>query len=58
MDPATNRFGDRGEQQIGSDGSLGRNTEQDYEERRHQRAAADAGKADKHADEKADEWVE
>ena len=51
--PAARRFGDRGVEQIGADRDLRRDAETGDQQRRHQRAAADPGQADEHADGKA-----
>ena len=51
--PAAGRLGDRGVEQIGADRDLRRHAEARDQQGRHQRAAADAGQADQHADAEA-----
>ena len=58
MHPAAEALGDRREQQVGADRRLRRDPEQQHQQRRHQRATADAGEADQDADQKAGEGVE
>ena len=52
MNEGPDRLGRRRVKQIGADGGRGMNAEQQDEERRHQRAAADSGHADQEADRK------
>ena len=50
VDVGAARLGDGGLQQIRADGGRGVNAEEQHEQRRHQRPAADAGEADDDAD--------
>ncbi len=49
MHPGRRQLGDRGKPQIGADGRRRGDTKDQEEDRRHQRAAADAGQADRQA---------
>src|SRR6266446_10739553 len=58
MLPGAARLGQRGEKQVRSHCSHRRNPEYEYEQRRHQRTAADAGEADDRADRKTRKRIE
>ena len=55
---AAHHLGDRGKPQVGADGRSRADAEQQHQDRRHQRAAADAGDADHHPHAKAGQCVE
>ena len=56
--PAAEPFGDRCEKEIGAYRRLRSDAEEEHQQRRHQRAAADARESDEHADQKAGEGVQ
>ena len=58
MDRAADHLGQGGEPEVGADRRGRRDAEQQHQDRRHQRAAADAGHADDRADAEAGERVQ
>ena len=58
MDGGTSRFRRRGEKQIGSHRRERMDAEEQYQQRRHQRAATHPGQTDESADNKTGEWIE
>jgi hypothetical protein len=56
--PRTSAFSRRGEKQIGSHRRERMDAEEQYQQRRHQRAATHAGQTDESADNKTGEWIE
>lgn len=58
MDGGASRFRRRGVKQIGSHRRERMDAEEQYQQRRHQRAATHAGQTDEGADNKTGEWIE
>jgi hypothetical protein len=58
MDGGASRFRRRGEKQIGSHRRERMDAEEQYQQRRHQRAATHPGQTDESADNKTGEWIE